>query len=167
MLTCIAIEDIQHATVHVLAQSRSQLAAGARARVSPSPSPCLLLAVGLPGNLPLKPSKSLEQLCEYTIHAVSANRLYGFEQFILQRACRCGGVRIASQRITLVAWKRSVGGFLRPRPWAVVTWRMKGRRTPTDYGFPMCSCAASKSRSLAKTISSPPVTSHRCRTIPC
>jgi hypothetical protein len=51
MLECIAIEGTHHATVHVLAQSRLQLAAGAAAHVSPSPSSGLLLAARLPGGL--------------------------------------------------------------------------------------------------------------------
>src|SRR5262249_39315135 len=48
----IASEGTHHIPVHMLAQSRVQLAAGAAAAVSPSPSPGFLLAACLPGDLP-------------------------------------------------------------------------------------------------------------------
>jgi hypothetical protein len=50
---------------------------------------------------------------------VSVNLLHGFGRVNLQSASRREGPGLAAQRITSSAWKRSVGGSVRPKAWAV------------------------------------------------
>jgi hypothetical protein len=61
---------------------------------------------------------------------VSADLLHGFGRLNLQNTSAVRTSGVAAQRITSVAWKRRVGGIVRPSAWAVVSRVEDWRKAP-------------------------------------
>src|SRR5262249_4042905 len=67
---------------------------------------------------------------------ISANRLHGLGRFNLPNTSRRGAPSVAAQRMISSAWKRRVGGIVRPSAWAVL-------RLMTNSNFGGCSIGRS------------------------